>query len=100
MLLRGRTESEELLAMRFLNSRMELSQDEIFRYSNLEKGYEGEVKFDRLVESLQEDLYIINDLLFKIYNSYFQIDTWLIIQKVIHLLDIKNFQGDYFLEDD
>lgn len=100
MKLKSRTESDELLKMRFLNTRMELAQEEKLHYFNLEKGYEGEVKFDRMAEILQEERYIINDLLLKINNSYFQIDTTLISQEVIRLLDIKNFEGDFCLERD
>ena len=100
MLLRGRSESDELMAMRDLNTRMELTEKEKFHYLNLEKGYKGEVKFDQLAESLQEERYIINDLLLEVNNSYFQIDTSIISQGVIHLLDIKNFQGDCYLESD
>ncbi|MBM7652477.1 nuclease-related domain-containing protein [Neobacillus cucumis] len=100
MELKSRTESEELLKMRSLNTRMELTQEEKFHYFNLEKGYEGEVKFDRMAESLREERYIINDLLLKINNSYFQIDTTLISQEVIRLLDVKNFEGDFCLEKD
>jgi len=100
MLLKGRTESEELTAMRYLNKRLELTADERFRYSILEKGYEGEVKFDQLAESLHEEIYIINDLLLKVNNSYFQIDTLLILQGIVYLLDVKNYQGDFYLEKD
>lgn len=100
MLLKSRSESEELLAMRYLNKRMELTQKDKFRYSILEKGYEGEVKFDQLAEGLHEEIYIINDLLLKINNSYIQIDTLLILQGIIRLLDIKNYQGDYYLEEE
>jgi hypothetical protein len=100
MLLRCRTESDELLVMRFLNNRMELNAKDKFYYLNLEKGYEGEVKFDQLLENLLEERYIINDLLLKVNNSYFQIDTLIISQGVIHLLDVKNYEGDYYLESD
>lgn len=100
MILKSRTESDELLKMRSLNTRMELTQEEMFHYFNLEKGYEGEVKFDRMAECLQEERYIINDLLLKIKNSYFQIDTTLISQEAIRLLDVKNFDGDFCLEGD
>jgi Nuclease-related domain len=100
MLLRGRTESDELLKMRSLNTRMKLSQEEKFYYFNLEKGYEGEVEFDRKAEILQEERYFINDLLLKINHSYFQIDSTLISQEVIRLLDVKNFEGDFCLESD
>lgn len=100
MLLRGRTESDELLKMRLLSTRMKLSQEEKFYYFNLEKGYEGEVEFDRKAKSLQEERYFINDLLLKINHSYFQIDSTLISQDVIRLLDVKNFEGDFCLEND
>lgn len=98
MLLKDRSESEELLALRILNTRMELTEKEKFHYLNLEKGYEGEVKFDLLAESLQEERYIINDLLLEVNNSHFQIDKLIISQGVIHLLDIKNYQGDCYLD--
>ena len=75
MLLKSRTESNELLAYRYLNTRMELTDKEKFHYLNLEKGYEGEVKFDQLTETLREERYIINDLLLEVNNSYFQIDS-------------------------
>jgi hypothetical protein len=100
MILKGRSESDELMTMRYLHKRMELTEKEKFYYFNLEKGYEGEGKFDLLVESLQGERYIINDLLLEVNNSYFQIDTLIISQGVIHLLDIKNFQGDCYLESD
>lgn len=98
MILKSRTESDELLKMRFLNKRMDLTQEEKFHYFNLEKGYEGEVKFDRMAESIQEERYFLNDLLLKINNSLFQIDSTLISQEVIRLLDVKNFEGDFCLE--
>jgi hypothetical protein len=79
---------------------MELSEKEKFHYLNLEKGFAGEVKFDQLIENLQEERYIINDLLLEINNSYFQIDSVIITQAFIYLLDIKNFQGDCYLESD
>lgn len=100
MLLKVRSESDELMVMRYLNARMELNEQEKFHYLNLEKGYEGEVKFDLLAKSLQEEKYIINDLLLEVNNSYFQIDSLIISQGVIHLLDIKNFEGDCYLESD
>ncbi|WP_102347854.1 nuclease-related domain-containing protein [Bacillus sp. Marseille-P3661] len=100
MLLKVRTQSNELLVLQYLNTRMELTESDKFHYLNLEKGYEGELKFDSLAETLLEERYIINDLLLVVNNSYFQIDTLIISQGVIHLLDVKNYQGDYYLESD
>lgn len=54
--------------------------------------------FDRHTESLQEERYIINDLLLNVNNSYFQIDSLILSQDVIYLFEIKNFEGDYYLD--
>ncbi|WP_143522427.1 nuclease-related domain-containing protein, partial [Pseudomonas sp. 2822-17] len=75
---------------------MKLDEKEKFRYLNLEKGYEGELKFDALLENLQEERYILNDLLLAVNNSYFQIDSLIISQGIIHLIDIRNFEGDCY----
>ncbi|WP_312857269.1 nuclease-related domain-containing protein [Neobacillus endophyticus] len=90
----------ELVKMRYLNTRMALTPKERFNYQNLEKGYEGEVKFDNLAENIQEERYILNDLLLEVNNSFFQIDTVMISQAVIHLLDIKNYEDDCYIEGD
>ena len=58
---------------------MELTQEERFHYFNLEKGYEGEVKFDRMAENLQEERYTINDLLLKVKIPIFRL-----IQRLFH----------------
>lgn len=71
MLVKRRSEPVELMSIRYLNTRMELTEKEKLQYSNLEKGYEGEVKFDHLAEILQEERLIINDLLLEVNNSYF-----------------------------
>ena len=99
MILKVRSESNELLCMRHLNARMELTGADKFNYLAHEKGYEGEVAFDQLTESLQEERYFINDLLLNVNHSYFQIDSMIISQGVIYLFEIKNFEGDYYLEE-
>ncbi|WML57805.1 nuclease-related domain-containing protein [Neobacillus sp. PS2-9] len=99
MILKNLYESDELLAMRSLNTRMELTNQDKLRYLNLEKGFEGEKKFDQMTELLKEERYIINSLLLKVNNSHFQLDKLIISQGGIHLLDIKNFQGDFYIND-
>ncbi|UYG93525.1 nuclease-related domain-containing protein [Cytobacillus firmus] len=100
MLLKRRFPSDELWSMRYLNTRMELTEKEKQHWANLEKGYEGEVKFDLLTEKLTEERLVIHDLLLEVNNSYFQIDTLIISERTIHLIEIKNFQGDWHLESD
>jgi DNA-directed RNA polymerase subunit M/transcription elongation factor TFIIS len=101
MLLKSRSESEELMVYRYLNLRKpDLSENEKFHYLNLQKGYEGELIFDQMATCLQEERYIINDLLLKVNGSYFQIDTLMISHGVINILEIKNFYGNFYLEED
>jgi hypothetical protein len=100
MLLKSRSESEELMVYTYLNTRLKLSDNEKFHYVNLQRGYEGEQLFDQMATCILEERYIINDLLLKTNGSYFQIDTLMISQGVIHLIDIKNYQGDFYLEED
>ncbi|MCM3124779.1 MULTISPECIES: nuclease-related domain-containing protein [unclassified Mesobacillus] len=100
MLLKKRTESNELVALRYLNTRMELAANEKFHLVNLEKGYKGEVEFDRMTENLPEERYIMDDLLLQVNNSYFQIDKVIISGGLIHLLDVKYHEGDFYLESD
>ncbi|MGG3466461.1 nuclease-related domain-containing protein [Neobacillus pocheonensis] len=98
MPFKTRTESNELKLLRILNTRMDLSAEVKKHYLNLEKGYEGEVKFDLLTEKLQSECFILNDLLLKLNNSNVQIDTTIIFQQTVNFFEVKNFNGDFTLE--
>jgi ribosomal protein S27AE len=100
MLLKARTEPMELIALRHLNRRMELSSQEKFQLWTMEKGFIGEVLFDKMTENLAEERYIIDDLLLKVNNSFFQLDKVIIAQDGIYLIDVKYHEGDYYLEGD
>ncbi|MGM0904789.1 MAG: hypothetical protein ACQEXB_27495 [Bacillota bacterium] len=52
MILKPRQVSDELKLMRILNARMELTEKDKQNYLNLEKGFEGELKFDALMKNL------------------------------------------------
>lgn len=77
---------------------MVLSEKFSRKYIAAEKGYQGEVLFDQMMQNLSIEHLIINDLLFEVGNTHFQIDSLLIKQNKIHLFDVKNFEGDYYLE--
>ncbi|WP_077212900.1 nuclease-related domain-containing protein [Bacillus dakarensis] len=101
MLLKDRTEPLELLILRSLYIRGSLTEKEKYRYLSLEKGFEGEKKFDMLADDfIKEERYIINDLLLEVNNSFFQIDKLIVSQGAIHLIDVKNFEGDYYMDAD
>lgn len=99
MIVKSRVESLELQILRILNARMNLSPKEYSNYLYLEKGYEGEVIFDRKMEEIEKGFLVMNDLLLEHGNTKFQIDS-LFISKIIHLFEIKYFEGDYYTEGD
>jgi len=100
MLLKPRTESTELQIMNSLYTRMTLSDKDQKHFFNLQKGFEGEVMFDRLTEKLRCECLILNDLLLKANNTIFQLDTLILLPDILYLFEVKNFEGDYFYESD
>ncbi|CAM4006199.1 nuclease-related domain-containing protein [Mesobacillus thioparans] len=100
MLLKARTEPIELIALRYLDKRMDLHPNEKYRLSTLEKGFTGEVIFDRMTENLIEERYILDDLLLQVNNSYFQLDKVIIAKDGVFLNDVKYHEGDYYYESD
>ncbi|WP_223593074.1 nuclease-related domain-containing protein [Neobacillus bataviensis] len=98
MAKKNRIESKELRILKSLNTRMTLAEKDRQHYYSLKKGYEGEVMFDTLTEKLQYECTILNDLLFKVNNSTFQIDTLIIISENMHVYEVKNYEGEYFYE--
>ncbi|WHY00943.1 nuclease-related domain-containing protein [Neobacillus sp. DY30] len=100
MFLRSRTESDLLKLLGFLNGRMSLTEDVLKQYLYLKKGYEGEVAFDQLTAAnLNQDIFILNDIMLEICQSKFKIDSSLIIQDTIIPCEVKNFEGNYFYKD-
>ncbi|MFC7685264.1 nuclease-related domain-containing protein [Ureibacillus sp. GCM10028918] len=69
-------------------------------YYSLKKGYEGELLFDKWLETLKCDCLVLNDLLLKVNNQTFQIDSLLIMNNQIYVFEIKNYEGDYIFKDD
>lgn len=100
MIYKTRTESAELLILKSLNVRMELAEKDKLHYLSLQKGYDGEVMFDLLTGNLECECLILNDLLFKINNTVFQIDSLIITAAVLHFYEVKNFEGDFYYESD
>jgi hypothetical protein len=79
---------------------MGLSEKEGKHYSSMVKGFKGEQQCDLLLESLPKDWLMIHDLLFEFNHSLFQIDTILFDQETLYLLDVKNYEGDYYIKGD
>nr|WP_263325471.1 nuclease-related domain-containing protein [Neobacillus sp. Marseille-Q6967] len=100
MLKKARTLSDEIVILRILNNRMLLTEEEKKHLYYLEKGFEGEVMFDKLTEKLESENLTLNDLLLEVNNSFFQIDSLLIYQKTLYLIDVKNYEGDFIYKSD
>lgn len=98
MAYKNREASKELRILRILNARMDLTHTERQYYFNLQKGFEGEVMFDQLVEGagLHQKFYILNDLLLKCDHTTVQIDSTIITQHAIIPSEIKNFEGNLY----
>ena len=100
MIIKPCTASKELLLFRSLNARLELSQKDKQHYIKLEKGFEGEKNFNLLLDEYPSNCLILNDLLLEKNTTLFQIDTLMIAPKKIYHFEIKNFEGDYYIEND
>lgn len=100
MIIKPRYESLELKLLRYLNNRMELTEKEKIYYSNLEKGLIGERMFDEWLEQLPSNFLVINDLLFECNNTLFQIDSLVISHETIFLFEVKNYAGDFIVDND
>jgi hypothetical protein len=94
MAFKEREESNLLRAYRILSLRGDLSEDERKYYLNLEKGFEGEVKFDDLTDKLQSNGIILTDLLLTVNNTTFQVDSSIIFQDSLHIFEVKNYEGE------
>lgn len=100
MIVKPRCISDELKLMRILNARMELEEKDKQNYLNLEKGFEGELKFDAWMENLTHERLILNDLLLERNTTKFQIDSLHIAQGTVYHFEVKNYEGDYYIEKD
>ncbi|WP_449538946.1 nuclease-related domain-containing protein [Ferdinandcohnia sp. Marseille-Q9671] len=101
MILKPRNIPEHLKVRQYLTSRISFTDGELKKFQADEKGYEGECYFDDLITQSPASTYLqINDLLLKWQNTTFQIDSLLISPYKIYLFEIKNFEGEYYIEGD
>ncbi|WP_226086371.1 nuclease-related domain-containing protein [Mesobacillus sp. S13] len=100
MILKTRYEPDELKIMNLLEPRMNFTEKEKQRHYRLKKGYEGEVKYDRWMKSLEIQNLTLNDLLLEASNTTFQIDSSVITQNKLLLFEVKDFEGEYYYEDE
>jgi hypothetical protein len=98
MVFKSRTEPRELKCLRSLNLRMDLSAKDAKHFYNLKKGFEGEARFDEFLATIPGNWLTLNDLGLESDHNYFQVDTSLLFQGITHLINVKNFEGDYYID--
>jgi hypothetical protein len=79
---------------------MNLDEKERTHYFNLEKGFEGEKVFDKWLMPNAGNGIILNDLLFETNHTSFQIDSLFFKTNTIFMFEVKNYEGDFYLEGD
>jgi len=92
--------SKELQLLQLLKPRKHFTTEETRRYESLYRGYLGEMKFYHLVTSTSTSGYFLFDFLFSSNGTEFQIDSISIEENVLTMYEIKNFSGDFFMDQD
>lgn len=91
--------SKALCMFEVLRKRMELDAGSRATFERLQRGHHGECDFaDFLERRFKSPCIQLYDLQLKIGGSECQIDCLLIFQNEIYQFEIKNFQGDYFCQ--
>lgn len=98
MIYKARVKSKSITILESLANRMQFSQSDYWKYQNQRKGFEGERLLDEMLEKLECDCLILNDLELPYNSSSFQIDSLVITAFKIYLLEVKNYEGEFFME--
>jgi len=101
MLIKQRNEPLELTILKTLNARSVLKATDSVHFHNLDKGYRGEIMFDEYMKEVSnENNLILNDLLLEYKNTIFQIDSLFQFSNTLHLFEVKNFEGDFIIDEE
>lgn len=100
MFINERMKPHDLLFYEALSARTELTKDEKKNLNNFRKGYEGEMLYDQLFESIGHDnILIYRDVFLSIDNSVTQYDALIISDHGIISNEVKNFSGKCTVRD-
>jgi len=96
VILKRREKNKLHLGLLALDKRMELPDGDRNYLMNLEKGFEGEERFDDYVKTyLKKEVIVLNDLLLISRGNTFQVDSLLITSDTLYIYEIKNYKGNY-----
>jgi hypothetical protein len=100
-IVKKRTKPFELLVLKILSYRMKLSEAEKSHLISIDKGYAGELVFDSYTDQLISDHWqTMGDLFLEFNQTPFQVDSLVRNNEKLYLFDVKNFEGDYFIDKD
>lgn|SRR5690625_729644 len=96
-----RSKANELQILTYLSPRLKHPTTIKGRLQQLQRGYNGESQFyDIIKENLSEHYIPIYDLLLESDGSVFQIDCLIICNNSVYMYEVKNYTGDYYLQND
>lgn len=98
LLFKRRDKPPELIYYELLEQRIPFNKEEKKNYFNVRQGYEGEILFDQLSQKYVGSFAVFNDLLLKVNNTLFQVDSLMVTGDAAHLFEIKNAYGEHFYE--
>lgn len=88
-----------LLRYEALTSRKQLSSEDERRYSQLQKGFAGEKRLETTLQSQQSrNIIPLFNNLFESLDREFEIDCLLLTTDTVFLLEVKNYTGNYSVE--
>ncbi|MBD7939525.1 NERD domain-containing protein [Cytobacillus sp. Sa5YUA1] len=91
--------SHQLQLFRALSARKEFSLEESQYFHSLQKGYEGEKRWQEYLKELPPEIPILYDLTLNINHTTFQIDALIIYQQHITFFEVKNYSGNFTSQD-
>jgi|SRR5699024_1168979 len=95
------TPSALLRIYQALLGRMYFPKNMNHSYQNELKGYEGEIKVNQLIKiDLKVPFLSMFGLLYEDHGTLFQPDTLLFTPDQLHLLEIKNYEGEFTFHED
>ena len=100
MLVKPLMKPNELKVFEALEERLPFSNDEKLFFHQLRQGYLGEQYWENLlVKRVEKSFFIVSDLRLQVSNQSFQIDSLLISNDRLYLLEVKHYTGDYIFEE-
>lgn len=97
---KNRETPKELALLTYLRARTNLSAKDEACFHKYHKGYLGEEFIDTFLEKLDKSWIILNDIRIEVNHSIIQLDSILISNNTIYILEVKNYEGDFYYESD